>query len=109
MTLFRATSLDIAGVVLCVFLMSISGLFYIIGGQFLVSKLWHWVPISGYGEGMNSLKFVLLPIVIGIASSVGAEQPLVSHHLSRGDRQGLCAHRACQGLVRAARCCSAMC
>ena len=72
MTLFRATALDIAGVSLCVFLMSISGLFYIIGGQFLVSKLWHWVPISGYGEGINSLKFVLLPIVIGIASSVGA-------------------------------------
>jgi peptide/nickel transport system permease protein len=72
MTLFRATALDIAGVSLCVFLMSISGLFYIIGGQFLVSKLWHWVPISGYGEGINSLKFVLLPIAIGIASSVGA-------------------------------------
>jgi len=72
MTLFRATALDIAGVSLCVFLMSISGLFYIIGGQFLISKLWHWVPISGYGEGANSLKFVLLPIAIGIASSVGA-------------------------------------
>jgi len=72
MTLFRATALDIAGVSLCVFLMSISGLFYIIGGQFLVSKLWHWVPISGYGEGINSVKFVLLPIMIGIASGVGA-------------------------------------
>jgi peptide/nickel transport system permease protein len=72
MTLFRATALDIAGVALCVLLMSISGLFYIIGGQFLVSKLWHWVPISGYGDGIDSLKFVLLPILIGIAGSVGA-------------------------------------
>jgi peptide/nickel transport system permease protein len=72
MTLFRATALDIAGVALCVLLMSISGLFYIIGGQFLVSKLWHWVPISGYGDGIYSLKFVLLPILIGIAGSVGA-------------------------------------
>src|SRR5512135_1330746 len=72
MTLFRATALDIAGVALCVLLMSISGLFYIIGGQFLVSKLWHWVPISGYGEGVDSIKFVLLPIAIGIAGSVGA-------------------------------------
>jgi peptide/nickel transport system permease protein len=72
MTLFRATALDIAGVSLCVFLMSISSLFYIIGGQFLVSKLWHWVPISGYGDGINSFKFVLLPILIGIAGSVGA-------------------------------------
>ena len=72
MTLFRATALDIVGVALCVFLMSISTLFYIIGGQVLVSKLWHWVPISGYGEGVNSIKFVLLPIAIGIASGLGA-------------------------------------
>ena len=70
MTLFRASALDIAGVALCVVLMSISGLFYIIGGQFLVSKLWHLVPISGYGEG--GLKFVLLPVVIGVVSGIGS-------------------------------------
>ncbi|MDO8206995.1 MAG: ABC transporter permease [Gallionella sp.] len=70
MTLFRATALDIAGVALCVVLMSISGLFYIIGGQFLVSKLWHLVPISGYGEG--SFKFVVLPVIIGVVSGIGS-------------------------------------
>ncbi|MGA8864030.1 MAG: ABC transporter permease [Gallionella sp.] len=72
MTLFRATALDMAGVGLCVFLMSVSGLFYIIGGQFVVSKLWHLVPISGYAGGLGSLKFVVLPIVIGIMGSVGS-------------------------------------
>jgi peptide/nickel transport system permease protein len=72
MTLFRATALDMAGVALCVLLMSISGLFYIIGGQFLVSKLWHLVPISGYAGGTDSFKFVLLPIVIGIIGGVGS-------------------------------------
>ena len=72
MTLFRATALDVIGVSLCVFLMSVSGLFYIIGGQFLVSKLWHWVPISGYAGGMDSIKFVLLPVLIGVIGSVGA-------------------------------------
>jgi len=72
MTLFRATALDIAGVALCVLLMSISGLFYIIGGQFLVSKLWHLVPISGYDGGMGGLKFVALPIIIGVVGSIGA-------------------------------------
>ncbi len=72
MTLFRATALDTAGVALCVFLMSISGLFYIIGGQFVMSKLWHWVPISGYSGGMDSIKFVLLPVLIGVMGSVGA-------------------------------------
>jgi peptide/nickel transport system permease protein len=72
MTLFRATALDIAGVALCVVLMSVSGLFYIIGGQFVVSKLWHLVPISGYAGGTDSFKFVVLPIVIGVVGSVGS-------------------------------------
>jgi peptide/nickel transport system permease protein len=72
MTLFRATTLDMAGVALCVLLMSVSGLFYIIGGQYVVSKLWHLVPISGYDGGINGLKFVVLPIVIGVLGSVGS-------------------------------------
>jgi peptide/nickel transport system permease protein len=72
MTLFRATTLDMAGVALCVLLMSISFLFYIIGGQFIVSKLWHLVPVSGYDSGMGGFKFVVLPIVIGVIGSVGS-------------------------------------
>ncbi len=72
MTLFRATALDMAGVALCVLLMSISGLFYIIGGQFVVSKLWNLVPISGYAGGLDSFKFVVLPVAIGVAGSFGA-------------------------------------
>jgi len=72
MTLFRGTALDIAGVALCVLLMSVSGLFYIIGGQFMVSKLWHLVPISGYAGGLGSIKFVVLPIVIGVAGGIGS-------------------------------------
>ena len=72
MTLFRATALDIAGVALCVLLMSISGLFYIIGGQFLVSKLWHLVPVSGYDDGASAFKFVALPILIGVAGGIGS-------------------------------------
>jgi peptide/nickel transport system permease protein len=72
MTLFRATALDIVGVALCVVLMSISGLFYIIGGQFLISKLWHLVPISGYTGGADSFKFVVLPILVGIIGGIGS-------------------------------------
>lgn len=72
MVFFRATYIDFWGVVFCVALMSISSLFYIIAGQFLVSKLWHWVPISGYGSGLNAAKFLLLPILIGVIGSVGS-------------------------------------
>ena len=72
MTLFRGTALDMAGVALCVLLMSVSGLFYIIGGQFLVGKLWHLVPISGYAGGTDGFKFVVLPIVIGVVGGIGS-------------------------------------
>ena len=71
MAFFRATYLDFWGVVLCVAMMSISTLFYIIGGQYVASKLWHLVPISGYAGGLDALKFVVLPVVIGVVSSFG--------------------------------------
>jgi len=72
MVFFRATYIDFFGVVLCVALMSISSLFYIIVGQFLISKLWHWVPISGYEAGLDAAKFLLLPVIIGVISSAGS-------------------------------------
>jgi peptide/nickel transport system permease protein len=69
---FRRTYLDFSGVVLCVVAMSISSLFYIIGGQFLVSKIWRLVPISGYGEGLDAARFLILPVVIGIIGGLGS-------------------------------------
>jgi len=69
---FRATAIDFWGVVLCVAMMSISGLFYIIGGQYLVSKLWRLVPISGYAVGLDAWKFLVLPVVIGVVSGIGS-------------------------------------
>lgn len=72
MVFFRATYIDLWGVVTCVALMSISSLFYIIGGQFLVGKLWHLVPISGYASGLDMGKFLLLPVIIGVISGAGA-------------------------------------
>ena len=69
---FRATPLDFWGVVLCVAMMSISGLFYIIGGQYLVSKLFRLVPISGYGGGIDAARFLILPVLIGVISGIGS-------------------------------------
>ncbi|HEB97774.1 MAG TPA: ABC transporter permease [Sedimenticola thiotaurini] len=69
---FRATYIDFWSVVLLVAMMSISGLFYIIGGQYLVSKLLHLVPISGYDTGWAAAKFLVLPVVIGVVGGVGA-------------------------------------
>jgi peptide/nickel transport system permease protein len=72
MAFFRATYLDLWGVILCVAMMSISSLFYIIGGQFLISKLWHLVPISGYQGGADAAKFLVLPVLIGVIGGIGA-------------------------------------
>lgn len=69
---FRATVLDFWGVVLCVGMMSISTLFYIIGGQYLVSKTLRLVPISGFGEALDAWRFLVLPVVIGVVSGIGA-------------------------------------
>jgi peptide/nickel transport system permease protein len=72
MAFFRGTYLDFWGVVLCVAMMSISGLFYIIGGQFVFSKIWNLVPISGYSSGADAFKFLVLPVVIGAVSGIGS-------------------------------------
>lgn len=69
---FRATAFDFWGVVLCVAMMSISGLFYIIGGQYLISKVWRLVPISGFGEGLDAWRFLILPVLIGVISGIGS-------------------------------------
>ena len=69
---FRATYLDLGAVVLLVAMMSISGLFYIIGGQFLLSKVFHLVPISGYDTGVEAWKFLILPVIVGAIGGIGS-------------------------------------
>ena len=72
MVLFRGSVLDTSMMIIAVMIMSISGLFYIIAGQVLFSKMWHWVPISGYASGWDGLKFIILPVLIGVFAGIGA-------------------------------------
>ncbi|KTD20381.1 peptide ABC transporter, permease protein [Legionella lansingensis] len=72
MAFFRSTYLDLSGVVLCIILMSISSLFYIIGGQYLFGKLLRLVPISGYDSGLESIKFIILPIFVAVLAGIGS-------------------------------------
>ncbi len=69
---FRASYVDFWGVVACVIAMSVSSMFYIIGGQYLIGKLWHLVPISGYTGGPDAWRFIVLPAAVGVISSFGA-------------------------------------
>lgn len=72
MAFFRSSYLDLSGVIFCIILMSISSMFYIIGGQYLLGKLLKLVPISGYDDGFNSIKFVILPVIVSVIGGLGA-------------------------------------
>ena len=72
LVLFRGSTLDTSMMVVAVMIMSVSGLFYIIAGQVLFSKIWHWVPISGYESGWGGIKFIILPVMIGVFAGIGA-------------------------------------
>lgn len=69
---FRATWLDFSGMVVSVLLMSISSLFFIIAGQYVVALLWSLVPISGYQSGFDAARFLLLPVAVGVIAGLGA-------------------------------------
>lgn len=72
MIFFRYTYLENFMVVLSIMMMSISGLFYIITGQFYIAKMWHWLPISGYDDDMNPLIFLILPVLVSVLAGIGA-------------------------------------
>lgn len=72
MVLFRNTYLEFGGLFFCIIIMSVSSLFYIIGGQYMIGKFLKLVPISGYDEGFSAIKFILLPVLIGVISGIGS-------------------------------------
>jgi len=67
----RGSYLDINAMVWCVIIMSISGMFYIIGGQYYFGKVLRLVPISGFEPGSSTIKFVILPVLIGVLYGIG--------------------------------------
>jgi peptide/nickel transport system permease protein len=76
LVMFRHTRLDLAGVVLCVVMLSISALFYIIVGQFLFARVLKLVPVSGYTGGLDLLRFLILPVALSALARLGTEARL---------------------------------
>lgn len=72
MAFFRSSYVDVWGVVLCIVMMSISGLFYIIGGQYIFGKILKLVPISGFDDGFLAIKFIILPVIVAILGGIGS-------------------------------------
>ncbi len=91
---FRHTRIDLAGVVLCVLMLSISALFYIIVGQFLFSRVLKLVPISGYASGWDAWRFLALPIGLSLLSRLGGEARLY---------RAMLLEELCRDYVRTAR------
>jgi peptide/nickel transport system permease protein len=76
LVMFRHTRLDLAGVVLCVVMLSISALFYIIVGQYLFARVLKLVPISGYASGLDVVRFLALPVLLAVVARLGTEARL---------------------------------
>ncbi len=72
LALHHATALARLGNLVSVAAISISSLFFIIAGQYLIAKLLLLVPVSGYREGFAGWKFLVLPIAIQVMASLGA-------------------------------------
>jgi peptide/nickel transport system permease protein len=70
---FKNSAIDFWGVVACVLMLSISALFYIIVGQFLFSRVFHLVPISGFESGLDAARFLVLPVLLSLLSRLGTE------------------------------------
>ncbi|MES2227879.1 MAG: ABC transporter permease [Pseudomonadota bacterium] len=70
---FRNSAIDFWGVVACVLMLSISALFYIIVGQYLFSRVFHLVPISGFESGWDAARFLVLPVILSLLSRLGSE------------------------------------
>ena len=68
---YRGTYLDRTALFVCVILMSIVILNYIIVGQYLLAVVFKYFPIYGYEYGLGAWKFVLLPIILAVASGLG--------------------------------------
>jgi peptide/nickel transport system permease protein len=70
---YRGTYLDFWITFTCVLIMSISYLVYIMAGQYLLGKVLKYFPIAGYVRGPGAMFFILLPVVIGVASHLGTD------------------------------------
>jgi peptide/nickel transport system permease protein len=65
---YRGTYVDLWGLLVCVFGMSVPYLVVIISGQFLLGKVLKLFPLAGFSTGAQGYKFVVLPVVVGLVS-----------------------------------------
>ena len=69
---YRGTYVDVWTLIVFVVMMSISALFYIIGGQALIAIYMRLVPVSGFDTGTHAIKFLILPWIVGVLAGIGS-------------------------------------
>lgn len=106
--LFRYGIIEQIGLLACIVLMSISGLFYIIGGQYLFSIAGKLGPISGYVAGTSAVKFVIIPVAISVVSGLGTgvrwyhsimQEEMHKEYVKTARAKGLSAWRVLKGHI----------
>jgi peptide/nickel transport system permease protein len=70
---FRATYVDRSLTLACVVFLSISYVFYVIAMQYLLGRLLRYGPIAGYQPGLDSWRFVVIPMMIGVTARIGGD------------------------------------
>jgi peptide/nickel transport system permease protein len=68
---YRGTYLDYWAVAICVLLMSVNYILWFVAGQYIFAKLLRIYPLAGFASGPEGFRFVILPGLIGLISSLG--------------------------------------
>ncbi len=67
----RGSYVDAATMGIAVILMSIPIVVYVIGVQYFFGKMLRYGPLAGYATGPDGLRFMILPVLVAIASGSG--------------------------------------
>lgn len=70
---FHGTKFDRMLVLVCVLGMSMPYLSYIMVGQYFLGYKLNWFPVFGYEPGLAAVKYLAMPILIGVVSGLGSE------------------------------------
>lgn len=70
---FRGTYVDRAGTILGVVMLSVPYTVYVLGMQFLLAKLLKYGPMAGYEHGAEAVRFIFIPVIIGVTARIGGD------------------------------------
>ena len=70
---FRGTYVDRLGTLTTVLMLSVPYIVYVLGMQALLGKLLRYGPVAGFQHGFASLRFIVIPIIIGMVARIGGD------------------------------------